>query len=229
MKKVLITGGNKGIGLEATKLFLENGFKVFVVGRDFSKFSLENKNLVKVECDLSKIDKLQELVDSVGQIDILINNAGLMNSLDYDNYPKEAMERLMNINVYAPIELITQFSKTMPEGSRIVNVSSIAGQIGNPDVWYGISKAAIINATKSFAKVLAPKNIIVNAVAPGPTETDMFHVIPEVRRESIRNSVYSKRFAKPLEIAQAIYWLSTDAPEYINGTCTDLNNGAFPR
>lgn len=149
-----------------------------------------------------------------------------MNSIPYDIYPKEEINKIMNINLYAPIEFIKHVSKLMIDSGngRIVNTASIAGQIGHPDIWYGISKAGIINATKSFAKLLGSKGIIINAV-----ETDMMAIIPEQRKKDIKNSVFINRFAKAEEVAKAIYWLSTDCPEYINGTCIDINNGAFPR
>jgi 3-oxoacyl-[acyl-carrier protein] reductase len=112
---------------------------------------------------------------------------------------------------------------------RIVNNASIAGQIGHPDVWYGISKAGLINATKSFAKLLGPHGIVINAVAPGPVETDMLDVIPEPRKKAIKQAVYTGRFAHADEVAKAMFWLGTDSPDYINGICIDINNGAFPR
>ena len=155
-----------------------------------------------------------------------------MNSIPYDNYPLEKMNKLMDINLYAPIEFIKEVSKSMiiAGNGRIVNTASIAGQIGHPDIWYGVSKAGIINATKSFAKLLGPKGIVINAVAPGPVETDMLSVIPEQRKKDIKNSVYLLiDLQKPEEVAKTIYWLATDCPEYINGTCIDINNGAFPR
>lgn len=107
--------------------------------------------------------------------------------------------------------------------------ASIAGEIGYPDIWYEASKAGIINATKSFSTLLGPKGIVINAVAPGPVETNMMAVIPEQRKQSIKNSVFTDRFAKAEEVAKTIYWLATECPEYINGTCIDINNGAFPR
>lgn len=109
-----------------------------------------------------------------------------------------------------------------------MNNASLAGQTGHPDVWYGISKAGLLNMTKSFARIFAGK-IVVNAVAPGPAETDMLASIPEPRKEGVLRSVYSGRFARPDEVAQAIVWLAMDSPEYVNGTCIDLNNGSFPR
>lgn len=231
-KTVLITGGNKGIGLECTRLFLENGFKVIVVARDFNNFEFnENLDVEKLVYDLTDIEGIKNLVKVSKEVDVLINNAGVMNSIPYDVYSEKDMERLMKLNLYAPIELIKEVSKYMIKkgGGRIVNVASVAGEIGHPDIWYGVSKAGIINATKSFAKLLGPRGIVINAVAPGPVETDMLDVIPEDRKSAIKSSVYLDRFAKPLEVAKAIYWLSTDCPEYINGTCIDINNGAFPR
>lgn len=232
MKKVLITGGNKGIGLETTRLFLENNYKVIVVARDYTNFEFNNNdNVEKIKYDLSNVEGIKDLVDKIGHIDILVNNAGIMNSIPYDSYPKADMEKLMNINLYAPIEFIKHTSKSMinAKSGRIVNTASVAGQIGHPDIWYGISKAGIINATKSFAKLLGEHGIVVNCVAPGPVETDMLNVIPEQRKNSIKSNVFTDRFAKPEEVAKAIFWLATDCPEYINGTCIDINNGAFLR
>ena len=231
-KRVLITGGNKGIGLEVTRVFLQNNYKVVVVARDYKNFEFNNNaNVEKIEYDVSNVRGICDLVSKIGYVDILVNNAGLMNSLTYDNYPEEKMNKIMDINLYAPIEFIKHVSKSMIEagGGRIVNTASIAGQIGHPDIWYGISKAGIINATKSFAKLLGPKGIVINTVAPGPVETDMMDVIPEQRKKDIKRSVFIDRFAEPEEVAKTIYWLATDCPEYINGTCIDINNGAFPR
>lgn len=231
-KTVLITGGNKGIGLETTKLFVFNDYKVIVVARDFEDFMFnDNENVRVVKYDLADTKGISDLVKTLGHIDILINNAGIMNSIPYDSYHKENIDRLMNINLYTPIELITQVSKVMIKNcsGRIVNTASVAGEIGHPDIWYGVSKAGIINATKSFAKILGPKGIVINSVAPGPVETEMLNVIPQARKSAIKSSVYTNRFAKADEVAKAIYWLATDCPEYINGTCLDINNGAFPR
>ena len=227
-KTVLITGGNKGIGLETTRLFIENGDTVCVVARDFRDFPLRGK-VNEIVFDVFYTEKIGPLIEKIGKVDVLINNAGIMNSLPFDDYPDDAKERLCCVNIDAPIAFITAVSKTMQSGGRIVNVASVAGQIGHPDVWYGITKAGLINATKSFAKLLGPRGIVVNAVAPGPVETDMLHVIPEKRRAEVKASVYSGRFATPNEVAKAIYWLATDCPEYINGTCMDINNGSFPR
>ena len=230
-KTVLITGGNKGIGLELTKQFLELNYSIIIIARDFSNFELKNNSKIKqVEFDLSKVDEIPNLISSLEDIDILINNAGVMYSLPYNQYPNNKKDMMLKLNLEAPIKLIEEVSKNMliKGNGRIVNNASIAGQIGHPDIWYGITKAGLINATKSFSKIFDGK-IIINAVAPSPVETDMLNVIPKQRQEAFLKTVISKRFAKPEEIAKTIVWLATESPEYINGTCIDINNGSFPR
>lgn len=232
MKTVLITGGNKGIGLETTKFFLQLGYRVIIVARDFSDGALQTStDVIMKQFDLLDIGQIPQLISELGHIDVLINNAGVMHSIPYDNYPQEKIDQMLKLNIEAPVALIREVSKSMiNNGSgRIVNNASVAGQIGHPDIWYGITKAGLINATKSFARILGPKGIVINAVAPGPVETDMLKVIPEERKKAIKNVVYTNRFAKPEEVAKAIVWLATECPEYINGTCLDINNGAFPR
>lgn len=229
--KVLITGGNKGIGLELTRLFIEMSYKVIVIARDFNNFEFStHPNVQCISFDLINIEKISSLVEEIGIVDILINNAGVMYSLPYDSYSQNKIETILKLNLEAPIKLIEVISKGMIEkgGGRIVNNASIAGQIGHPDIWYGITKAGLINVTKSFSKIFEGK-IIINAVAPSPVETDMLQVIPLERREAFLKSVITKRFATPLEIAKTILWLATESPEYINGSCIDINNGSFPR
>ena len=231
-EKVLITGGNKGIGLATTKEFLSHGYKVYVVARDFSKFNLDGKEQVeKIEFDLVNVAEIPHLAKKIGEINILINNAGIMHGISYEDYTEEKKDEILKVNLEAPVALILAFSPGMVRQGkgRIVNNASIAGEIGHPDIWYGITKAGVINFTKSFAKILGPKGIVINAVAPGPVETEMLQVIPKERKEGMKRIAYTGRYATAEEIAKTIYWLATDCPDYINGTCIDINNGVFPR
>ncbi len=225
MKTVLITGGNKGIGLELTKAFLELDYKVIAIARDFKDFAYADK----VECiayDLSNVEGIPALIDSLGQIDILLNNAGVMYSLHYDAYPQEKVDSMLKLNLEAPIKLIECCVKA--GATRVVNNASIAGQIGHPDVWYGATKAGLINATKSFAKIFEG-SVVINAVSASPVETDMLETIPLARREAFLKTVVTGRFAKADEVAKAMIWLATESPEYINGTTIDVNNGSYMR
>ena len=232
MKHVLITGGNRGIGLETTRMFLEAGNSVTVVARNFSDFPLKGHENVKcIQYDLQDIAGIPKMAASMPPVDILVNNAGVMYSLPWNSYPEEKKQAMLKINLEAPVALIQALAPGMIKNrwGRIVNNASIAGHIGHPDIWYGITKAGLINLTKSFAKILGPHGIVVNAVAAGPVETDMLAVIPEDRKKAIKQAVYTGRFARADEVAKAMYWLATECPEYISGTCIDINNGAFPR
>jgi len=224
-KTILITGGNKGIGLALTKLFLEHGEKIVVVARDFEGFAYADQTAC-VTYDLTDVVNIPNLIAKIGKVDTLINNAGVMYSLPFDNYPQEKINSMLKLNLEAPIKLIEESVKA--GATRVVNNASIAGQIGHPDIWYGITKAGVINATKSFAKIYQGK-VIVNAVAPSPVETDMLETIPLERREAFLKTVITGRFATAEEVAQTMFWLATDAPEYINGTTVDINNGSFAR
>ena len=114
-------------------------------------------------------------------------------------------------------------------GGRIVNVSSVSAFTGHPDLWYGITKAGILNLTKSWARALGPHGTLVNAVAPGPTETQMYDQLPQSRRDEVLRSVYAGRVCKPQEVAEAIFWLGSTSPEYVNGSTLDVNSGSYPR
>jgi 3-oxoacyl-[acyl-carrier protein] reductase len=224
-KTVLITGGNKGIGLELTKEFLALKYKVIVVARDFEDFIFADE----VECiayDLSNVEGIPSLVASMGKVDILMNNAGAMYSLPYDDYPTEKVASMLRLNLETPIKLIEECVKV--GATRVVNNASVAAYTGHPDIWYGMTKAALINATKSFAKIYEGK-VILNAVAPSPIDTDMQKVNTEARKEAFRQSVITKRFGYASEVAKTMLWLATESPEYINGTTIDINNGSYPR
>lgn len=232
-KRVLITGGNKGIGLEITKLFLEHEYEVVVIGRDFSRMPQElSSKIHTVTFDLQNVHEIGALIEQIGAVNILINNAGVMHSLPYDDYPSDKRESIMKINIEAAIEMITHCTKGMiaEGGGRIVNIASIAGQIGHPDIWYGVTKAGVINFTKSFAKLLGEKGIVINCVAPSIVEgTDMFTTISPERKQDQLTRVLTHSFVEPKSVAEAVYWLATTSPKYINGTCIDINNGVLFR
>jgi 3-oxoacyl-[acyl-carrier protein] reductase len=104
MKTVLVTGGNKGIGLEVTKYFLYQNFRVVIIARDFSKFDLlEHERVSILEYDLSEIAGIPDLISTIGNIDVLINNAGMLYSLPYDAYPLEKIEYIIRLNIESPV------------------------------------------------------------------------------------------------------------------------------
>ena len=229
---IVITGSSKGIGLEAARLFSKAGHRITGIARHYSEdplFALPGNR--QIAFDLEDIEAIPSLAAQAGPADVLVNNAGLMLGIGPEAYTSQMREQVMRLNLEAPVALIEAFAPGMVERKkgRIVNNASIAGQIGHPDVWYGISKAGLLNATKSFALLLGTHGIQVNAVAPSPVETDMLDKIPLARREKFLASTSERRFASALEIAQALFWLGTEAPAYMNGACLDLNSGSYLR
>jgi 3-oxoacyl-[acyl-carrier protein] reductase len=171
------------------------------------------------------------MIASLGELDTLINNAGVVHCDPIDAIPEAHKSEILAVNLEAPAALIASVAPGMKarRSGRIVNVSSVSAFTGHPDLWYGITKAGLLNLTKSWARVLGPHGVLVNAVAPGPTKTRMYDQLPQSRRDEVMRTVYSRRVCQPEEVAQAIFWLGSLCPEYVNGTTLDVNNGSYPR
>ena len=228
MNTVLVTGAGRGIGLATAKAFVKAGWKVLALDKDFSSFDL--KEAERIEFDLRNLSGMRDLVEKK-DIHALINNAGVLFCDPYDAIPEEHKREVLTVNIEAPAALITALAPQMKKrkSGRIVNVGSVAAFTGHPDLWYGITKAGILNLTKAWAKELGPHGVLVNAVAPGPTQTAMYDQLPQSRKDGVMKSVYSGRVCTPEEVAAAILWLGTSCPEYVNGTTLDVNNGSYPR
>jgi 3-oxoacyl-[acyl-carrier protein] reductase len=208
-------------------------WRIHALGRDFSSFTDDLAGrVVKVEFDLEDVDAIPALVDSLPAMDALVNNAGMMLTIPHDEYTRTEAARLMAVNLEAPVWLMREVSKRMipHNAGRIVNNASIAAHNGLYfDIWYGIAKAGLLNAAKTYARLLGGHSISVNSVAPGPIETEMADSIPAERIEGFKASIPSGRLAKPEEVAEVIRWLVEDAPAYMTGVCLDINNTALMR
>lgn len=232
MKRVLVTGACGGIGSATVQLFLSRGWDVISQVRRVSRECEDAlRGSYLVECDFLKEDALEVLAGQATHIDALINNAGIMFGVKYHEYTDAMRHEICRVNLEVPVALMQILGERMAKagGGRIVNNASIAAHIGHPDVWYGITKAGLLNATKSFARIFGAQGVVVNAVAAGPINTDMLKTIPIERQAAIRQSLILGRFAEPKEMAEIMYWLVDGCPEYVNGSCIDLNNGAFMR
>jgi NAD(P)-dependent dehydrogenase (short-subunit alcohol dehydrogenase family) len=227
MSTVLITGAGRGIGLATARAFLGAGWQVLALDKDFSSFDLPGAE--RIEFDLRSLSEIKKLAER--EVHTLVNNAGVLFCDPYDAIPEEHKREVLTVNIEAPAALITALAPQMKtrKSGRIVNVGSVAAFTGHPDLWYGITKAGILNLTKAWAKELGPYGILVNAVAPGPTQTAMYDQLPQSRKDGVMKSVYSGRVCTPEEVASAILWLGTSCPEYVNGTTLDVNNGSYPR
>jgi len=230
LKSVFVTGAGRGIGLAAAKLFLGAGFRVIALDKDFSACDLPEP-AQRVTYDLQDLDGIPALVARLGEIDVLVNNAGRLYCHPHDAFPAGDALEIITVNLRAPVALIEALAPQMRKrkAGRIVNVGSVAAFTGHPDLWYGATKAGILNITKSYAGYLGKDGILVNAVAPGPTLTDMYEQLPQSRKDAVMRSVYSGRPCSPEEVAQTIFWLGAEAPAYISGATLDVNNGSYPR
>jgi len=227
MSTALVTGAARGIGLATARAFLKAGWKVLGLDKDFS--SCAEKGFERIDFDLRNLDDIPKL--AARQIDTLVNNAGVLFCDPYGAIPEAHKREVLTVNLEAPVRLIEAFSVQFRnrKAGRIVNVGSVAAFTGHPDLWYGITKAGLLNLTKAWAKELGPHGVLVNAVAPGPTQTAMYDQLPQSRKDGVMRSVYSGRVCTPEEVAAAILWLGSACPEYVNGTTLDVNDGSHPR
>ena len=220
MKVALVTGAARGIGRAVADALQKAGLKVL-------RLDLQGE----VAYDLTDLAGIPTLIERLGRIDVLVNNAGVQNAVSIENYSDEQRERILRINLEAPVELIKAVSKQMvARGSgRIVNLASVAAYTAHTDLWYGVTKAGVVSFTRSFAALLGPKGVQVIAVAPGPIDTPLLDRAQPERVEQLMKVVYTRRKGKPEEVAEAIRWLALDAPVIINGAVLDVTDGCVLR
>jgi 3-oxoacyl-[acyl-carrier protein] reductase len=184
-----------------------------------------------VDYDLTDLAGIPAMIGRLGAIDTLVNNAGVLYCEPYDAIPEAHVAEILTVNLRAPVALIEALAPQMRKrkAGRIVNVGSVAAFTGHPDLWYGASKAALLNVTKSYASHLGRDGILVNAVAPGPTLTPMYEQLPQSRKDGVMRSVHAGRPCTPEEVARVIVWLGSASPEYVSGSTVDVNSGSYPR
>lgn len=194
MKTALVTGGLNGIGLHITQTLIKRGMQVYATSRKpqaAGQYQLEN--VIPIACDLATAQGRQELLDSLPPLSILVNNAGHMNKFALAEYDAEARDYSLQINMIAPIELAWHIGNKMAKngGGRIVNNASIAAHRGHPDIWYGVAKAGLLNATKILATTLGKDGIIINSVAPSAVEdTNVFEPSHYLEKPNLKKLPY---------------------------------------
>ena len=221
MKKALITGGATGIGKATAILLQQNGYDVYITYNQ----TKPDYEVNTIKCNLENIDEIESAVESIGRVDLLVNNAGvsiikMINDITADDYEKMTAvnERAVYFaSKFAALKMIRE------QSGAIINISSMWGQVGaSCETLYSMTKAGIIGLTKALAKELAPSNITVNCIAPGIIDTRMNNMFDT---EELKEEVPLGRLGTPEEIAQAVLFLA-ESP-YITGQILGVNGGAI--
>ena len=244
-KIALVTGGSRGIGAMIAEGFVRNGVKTYISSRKSDPCNKKAKELSKYgECisipadltDMNEMDKLvTKIKDKETKLNILVNNAGAAWGASFDDFPEIGWDKVMDTNVKSVFFLtqklvdILETSASTSDPSRIINIGSIDG-LGIPRAEtysYPASKAAVHQLTKVLANRLANRNINVNAIAPGPFQSNMMAHTLEEYGEQIKSSVPRGRIGVPEDMAGASIFLSSKASSYITGSIIPVDGGSL--
>jgi 3-oxoacyl-[acyl-carrier protein] reductase len=235
-KTALVTGSTRGIGRAIADTLAGAGARVAVVGRDASRAEEVATALgggaAGFACDVADIASVTALVESVekafGQIDILVNNAGLTRDNILFRLKDDDWDAVLDANLRGAFVAIRAASRGMMKRrwGRIINIASVVGITGNKGQSnYAASKAGLIGLTKSVAKELASRNILINAVAPGFIETDMTAAMTAEARSALAAQIPLERLGKPADVAATVAFLASEHASYITGQVLVVDGG----
>jgi 3-oxoacyl-[acyl-carrier protein] reductase len=240
-RTALVTGASRGIGKACAEVLASTGHRIVVAARSVERLE-ETASAVRVagseafvvEIDLNEAESIangiSKAVKEFGRIDILVNNAGITKDGLAVRMKQADWEIVLQTNLSGSFYAIQQVLPGMmrERWGRIVNISSVVGEMGNPgQANYVASKAGLIGLTKSLAQEVGSRNITVNAVAPGFIETDMTHDLRDELKQKLLRETPLKRMGTPLDIASAIKFLVSDDASFITGHVLDVNGGIY--
>lgn len=235
MRRILITGGGRGIGAAAVCKFTSLGDKVaFVYRSDDAKAKAlsEKTGAYAVKADISDPEMaekaVKEAVEYLGGIDVLVSNAGVSYIAQICDTANEDLRRVFDTNLTGAFILAREVSKHMVREhyGRIINVGSVWGRCGaSCEVAYSASKAGVRGLTMALAKELGPSGITVNCVEPGIINTDMNKCFDDQTIKEITDEIPVGRLGEPEEVADLIAFLASDGAAYINGQCIAIDGG----
>ena len=236
-KKVIITGGSRGIGYAILKEFYENNSEILTIGSNLQNLENVKKDFPKIkiiQLDLKKNSDLKEkfpkLIDELGGIDILVNNAGVTKDNLTLRMKEQEWKEVIDVNLNSVFYLCQFAIKSMirKKSGNIINITSVVGHTGNAgQANYTASKAGIVAMTKSLAKEDAKKNIRLNCVSPGFILTDMTKELKEEYQNELLKNIPINRLGSGKDIANAVIFLASDASSYITGETIHVNGGMY--
>ena len=235
MKTVLITGGSRGIGRAMVELFSKNGYKVaftYKSSENEAKSLAEATGAICIKADSASegqvLSAVKEVEERLGQIDCLINNAGISSFSLFTDLSLEEWNKCLSVNLtgaflYSKAVIPSMVSRKQ---GRIINITSMWGIVGSScEVHYSTAKAGLIGMTKALAKELGPSGITVNAIAPGLIETDMNSGLSDEDKAAICEETPLMKIGKPMDVAEAALFLAGDGAGFITGEILNLSGG----
>ncbi|MDB3946909.1 3-oxoacyl-ACP reductase FabG [Candidatus Pelagibacter sp.] len=237
-KNIIVTGASGGIGNAIIKKLNEAGANILASGTKIEKLEELKKNFEGIKIlkfDISQSDKIEEFIENAtgelgGSLDGLINNAGITQDNLAIRMTLDEWQKVINVNLTSTF-LMSKFAiKKMlkNKSGKIVNITSVVGHTGNlGQANYTASKAGIVAMSKSLATEYAKKNININCISPGFIKTAMTDKIDDKFKEVIISKIPSARLGEPDDIANAVFFLSSDLSNYINGETLHVNGGMY--
>lgn len=235
-----ITGATRGIGKQIAITLAKEGYNIAINYRKENEELKETKEQIEsnnVEClavqgDVSNFEDTEKMVKQIiekyGKIDVLVNNAGITKDMLLMRMKKEDFENVIDVNLVGTFNITKNVIPYMmkQKSGRIINISSVVGVSGNAgQTNYSASKAGIIGFTKSLAKEVGSRNILVNAVAPGFIETQMTENLKEEMKQEISKTIPLKRMGKAEDVANVVKFLASPDSSYITGQVINIDGG----
>ncbi|MEJ6494038.1 MAG: 3-oxoacyl-ACP reductase FabG [Actinomycetes bacterium] len=227
-KIVLVTGGNRGIGLAIANQFLANGDTVIVTSRSGEPVA----GLNVVTCDVSDTASVEAAFTQVeanfGPVEVLVANAGITRDKLLVRMSDEDIDDVLNTNLVGAIRVARRASRAMTQArsGRIIFISSVVALMGSAgQVNYAASKAGLVGAARSLAREHGPRNVTVNVVAPGFIDTDMTAELSDERKAQIVGNIPLGRYGNATEVANTVVFLASEAAQYITGALIPVDGG----
>ncbi len=240
-KVALVTGGAQGIGRAIGLMVARNGADVAVsdINMETARSTADEiekmgRRALIIEANVARFEDgermVRETVDTLGRIDILINNAGIARDKLLLRMSEEDWNMVLDINLKGAFNCTRSAVRYMAKqkSGRIVNIASVVGLMGNAgQANYAASKAGLIGFTKSVAREVASRGITVNAVAPGYIDTPMTQALPEKVKEELKKLIPMDRLGTPEDVAKTVFFLVTSASDYVTGQVLQVNGGLY--
>ena len=231
---VLVTGGNRGIGLACALAFAADGHRVAVTCRGEAPAELVDAGILAVPCDVTDSATVDAafatIEEELGPVEVLVANAGITRDGLVLRMSDGDFTDVLDANLTGAFRVARRAVRGMMRArwGRIILVSSIAGRVGQTgQANYAASKAGLVGLGRSLAKEFASRNVTVNVVAPGPILTDMLAALPEDQQDAYAEAVPLGRLGQAGEVAAAVTFLASDAAAYVTGAVLPVDGGLF--